>query len=255
MSVLTIIQDFCRRTNISVPTTVVSSNDEQIVQILNLLEEEGQDLAQRGDWQVLVNEVLHTTLATESQGTIEALAPGFDRFKPNTFWDRDLRLPVYILTNVDWQQEKATDVSGPTYQARIRGNQLLAEPIPEAGHTWAFEYVSRYWVTDLNGSNPSDEFTADTDLVLLPEKIVKLGLRWRWKKEKGFDYDEDFQTYEKMIKKSLGSDALGRNINLGYQQTPPEPQIYISDGSWLLQTNAIPGYAIPGKAIPGKLSG
>lgn len=252
MDMLSIIQEFCKRTNINVPTAVISSSDEQVLQVLGLLEEEGQDLAQRGDWQVLIREALHTTLNTEIQGSIDTIAPGFDRFKPNTFWDRDLRLPVYILSNVDWQQEQATNITGPRYQARIRGNQLIADPVPVAGHTWAFEYITKNWITDSAGSNPSDEFVADTDLVLLPEKIVKTGLRWRWKKEKGFDYDEDFQTYEKMIAKSLGSSGLKKRLNMGQEIEEPKPQIYISDGSFPLQTNSIPGYAIPGNAIPSK---
>jgi len=215
MSVLTLVQSFCKRTNIAVPTVVIGSTNEQVLQILGLLEEEGQDLAQRGDWQSLINEVTHTTVAAESQGNINTIAPGFDRFKPNTFWDRTLKLPVYVINNSDWQQLKAVNVTGPRYQARLRGDLLLSNPAPASGHTWSFEYVSKYWITDSAGLNPSDSFNADTDLILLPEKIVKTGLRWRWKKEKGFDYDEDFQTYEKMIEKSLGSDGLTRNINLG----------------------------------------
>lgn len=230
MSLLTLVQSFCKRTNISVPTAVVGSGNEQVQQILGLLEEEGEDLSQRIDWQVLTNEATLSTLAAESQGNIQTIAPGFSRFKPETFWDRNLRLPVYVIGNADWQQVKAINVTGPRYQARIRGDLLISNPAPPASHTWAFEYISRYWITDSAGLNPSESFNADTDLILLPEKIVKMGLRWRWKKEKGFDYDEDFQTYEKMIAKQAGSDGLKRRVNMAespmIMQNPASPRGY-----------------------------
>lgn len=233
MSMLTLIQDFCRRTNIQVPGSVLGSTDSQVLQILALLEEEGEDLADRGDWQELTKEATHTTVATESQGVITTIAPGFDHFKTNTFWDRDLRLPVYVIDDKDWQQVKAVAVTGPRYQARLRGNELLANPTPTAGNTWAFEYQTKNWITDLNGNNPSDSFNADTDLVLLPEKLLKMGLRWRWKKEKGFDYDEDFQTYENMVTKALGSNGLKRNLNMSDGPLTRQPKVYVPDGNWI----------------------
>lgn len=235
MSMLTLIKSFCKRTNISVPSTVLGTTDTQVLQVLALLEEEGDDLAQRGDWQVLTYEATHTTVATESQGDIDSIATnGFDRFKSNTFWDRDLRLPVYVINDTDWQQVKAIAVTGPRYQARLRGNTLIANPVPVAGNTWAFEYISKNWISNAAGDTYYAEFAADTDLILLPEKIVKMGLRWRWKKEKGLDYDEDFRTYEMMISKALGSDGLKRNLNMADGPLTPQPKIYVPEGNWSL---------------------
>lgn len=235
MSMLTLIQSFCRRTNISVPSTVLGSTDAQVLQVLALLEEECDDLAQRGDWQQLTYEATHTTLAAESQGDINTIATnGFDRIKPNTFWDRTLSLPVYVIDGTDWQQSKANNISGPYTQVRLRGDTLIAIPTPTAGSTWAFEYISKNWAVDSGGTSYDSEFNADSDEILLPNKIVKMGLRWRWKKEKGFDYDEDFQTYERMIEKALGSNNMRRNINLDERPTMPQPKIYTPDGGWNL---------------------
>ena len=68
MSVLSVIATVCGRTNVPVPTTVLGNTDTQIVQMLRLLEEEGNDLAQRGDWNALTYEATLTTLAAEDQG-------------------------------------------------------------------------------------------------------------------------------------------------------------------------------------------
>lgn len=235
MSMLTLIQSFCKRTNISVPSTVLGTTDTQVLQVLALLEEEGDDLSQRGDWQVLTYEATHTTVATESQGTIDSIATnGFDHIKQNTIWDRSEQLPVYVIDSTDWQQVKAIAVTGPRYQARLRGNELIANPVPAAGNTWAFEYISKNWISNAAGDTFKSEFTLDSDLILLPERIIKMGLRWRWKKEKGFDYDEDFRTYEMMIEKALSGDGMKRNLNMSDGPLSPNPKVYVPDGSFNL---------------------
>lgn len=231
MSLITLVQDFCRPTNIPIPTTVLSNTDEQVQQIYGLLLEECQDLITRGDWQQLVREATHTTVATESQGNINTIAPyGFERFKHETFWNRSNNLQIYISNSTEWQQIKAVTNTGPNYQVYLRGNILLANPVPTAGLTWAFEYVSNYYITSSDGATARAAFESDTDLILFPERIVKLGLRWRWKKEKGLEYAEDFRTYEMALKQALGSNGLRKKLDMsGYTK---KIGVSIPEGSW-----------------------
>ena len=86
MNLLITVQRFCKRTNLDSPTTVIGNTDPQVQQILSLLEEEGNDLTGRGDWQELTNEALHTTIATESQGAMDTIATnGYRYIKNGTF--------------------------------------------------------------------------------------------------------------------------------------------------------------------------
>lgn len=233
MSLLTTVERFCKRTGLNVPATVIGNTDPQVQQILSLLEEEGNELNGRGDWQELTNEATHTTIATESQGAITSIATnGFRWIKNDTLWDRELRLPVYVIDGTDWQQVKAIAVTGPRYQARLRGGELLSNPVPTAGHTWAFEYISWNWITDSAGANPTQYFTVDTDLMLLPEPILMMGLRWRWKKEKGFEYAEDFRTYETLVANALSRNGLNRALDMSQSGVTPKPKVYIPDYTW-----------------------
>lgn len=230
MSMLEVVQRQCRRSNIPVPTTVVGSTDDQVLQVMALLEEEGNDLSSRGDWQALINEATHTTLATESQGTIESIASnGFNYVKNNTMWDRTETLPVYVIDSVDWQAEKGFAITSPHYQARIRGGELLSIPTPAAGNTWAFEYISKNWILGVDGTTYSQYFNLDTDTLLLPEEILLKGLRWRWKKEKGFEYAEDFDSYEIIVKDTLSRQGIHRNIHLDDGRTTRSPHIIVND--------------------------
>lgn len=229
---LKIVQRFCSRTGLDVPTSVLGNTDSQVRQILALLEEEGNDLATRGDWQELTNEAIHVTVATESQGAIKTIASnGFSYIKNQTIWDRGSSLPVYVINGSDWQQSKAINLSGPRYQARFRGGNLIVNPVPVAGLTWAFEYISENWVTDSTDANPDKFFNDDTDKVILPENLVLLGLRWRFLKEKGLEYAEQFATYEKSVENSLSRDNMRRVISMSQRPSTPKPRIYIPE-SW-----------------------
>ena len=231
MSLLQTVQRFCRRTTLTVPTTVIDTADAQIAQVYALLEEEGNDLSGRGSWNKLTKEALHTTVATESQGNICDIADeGFRYIKNDTIWDRTESLPVTVIDGNDWAAEKGFSTTSPQYRARIRGGELLVTPTPVAGNTWAFEYVTWNWIN--NGEK--QYFTSDADVIDLPEPVIQMGLRWRWKKEKGFEYAEDFRTYESMVKDALGRDGLNKVLNMSRAPQNASPKIVVNDGNWPL---------------------
>jgi hypothetical protein len=237
MSMLTVIQYVCRRQNIPVPNTVAGSTDKQVMQLLALLEEEGNDLAQRGPWQGITLEASHTTTAAEDQGAITSIATnGFRYIKNNTIWDRNDRLPVLgPMDSVEWQAMKAVVTTGPRYRFRIRGGRLLVNPAPPASHSWYFEYVSKNWILSASGTDYKQYFTLDNDTILLPEELVIAGLRWRWLREKGMDYAELFNIYESQVKNALGRDGGKPVLNMdlvGWQG--PRPGIWVPDGNWNL---------------------
>lgn len=234
-TILQIVTQFCERKNLSVPATVLGSSDAQIVQIRALLEKEGRDLRNRGAWEGITKEATHVTLAAEDQGALATIASsGFDYIKNDTFWDRTDHVPVRgPLSDTQWQSAKALAATGPRYHFRIRGGRLLATPAPAAGHTWAFEYVSKFWITATAGSTPTKSlFTVDTDEVALPDEIVTLGLEWRWKHAKGLEYGEDFRSYEAMVKDALGHDGGKQVLNMAGGGGSAKPGICVPQGSW-----------------------
>ena len=235
VDLLTLVQRFCARTNLSSPSTVSGSTDPQIKQIKSLLEEEGNDLSGRGDWESLTNEAVHTTVANEDQGAIATIASNaFRKIKDETFWDRTLTLPVGgPVSDKDWQALKAMVVTGPRYNYRIRTGRLLANPVPTAGNTWAFEYISLNWIIDATAVTYEQYFSADTDLILLPSEIVLMGLRWRWKREKGLDYAEDFRTYEMQVHKALSHDGARKTLNMSGSSEEQGPRVFIPAGTWI----------------------
>ncbi len=235
MSLLSVIQYVCGRTGVPVPATVYGTTDTQVLQMLRLLEEEGNDLAKRGNWEALTCEATHTTTAAQDQGAITSIATnGFRTIKNETLWDRTDVLPIPLIGSVAWQREKAIAATGPRYRYRLRGGHLLITPTPAASHTLAFEYLSKNWILGVDGTTYKQYFTLDTDTILLPEDLVLLGLRWRWKKEKGFDYAEDFRTYEAQVKEELGRNGGKETLRADGIPFQARPGIIIPQYSWTL---------------------
>ena len=237
MSLLSVIQHACARTNIPVPNAVLGGiADTQVLQMLRLLEEEGTDLAARYPWQGLTREFTHTTLAQEDQGAMSTLASnGFNYIKNDTFWDRTDKLPILgPLSDAEYQQRQALVTVGPRYAYRIRGGRLLVNPVPTAGHTWAAEYISKNWILGSDGSTYKQYFTLDTDTMLMPEELCLAGLRWRWKKEKGFEYAEDFRTYEGQVKDAMGRDGGKPTLRMDGGPRDKRPGVMIPEYSWNL---------------------
>lgn len=235
MTLLELIKKQSIRTGLGTINTVTGSTDNRIIQLMHLLEEEGTDLAQRHTWQGLTQEATLTTTATESQGSLSSLAPGYRFIKNGTFWDRTDQLPIIgPVSDKDWQSLKARTNTGPRYQYRIRGDELLSNPAPAAGHTWAFEFQSNNWILDVDGVTRKSEFTSDTDTFLLPDNILLLGLRWRWLAEKGFNYSEVFNMYEAQIKDAMARDGSKPTIYSDDQYLNIRPGVYVPEGNWPL---------------------
>ena len=214
MSLLTLVQRAFKRVGLTEPTAAVSSTDENVIRMIELANEEGEELASRADWQALTREATHTTLAAESQGLMTAIAGSdFSYIKNDTFWNRTKDRRWYPVSDVDWQTMKATNITGPVEYFRIRGGYLLAIPTPTAGETLAFEWVSKSWCETSGGTGQS-AWAADSDVGRLDESLMLMGLVWRWKKAQGLEYAEDFRQYEIRVESAMQRDGAKPRINM-----------------------------------------
>lgn len=235
-TLLTVIQEVALRMGIPKPATVLGSTDTQTLQLLSLLQEGLDALSDRGRWEGLINEASWSTTAAEDQGAVTTLASnGFRYLLPETLWDRTEKLPLLgPISSSEWQALKAIVVTGPRYSFRIRRGKFIVTPAPPASHTWVFEYVSENYILADDAVTYKKRFTLDTDTILLPEQIVEMDLRWRWKREKGLDYTEDFNTAERMINNALGRDGGKRVLFMDERgDRGVEPGIFVPSGSWI----------------------
>jgi hypothetical protein len=232
-NVLSIAQSFARRQGLPQPTFVAGNSDAQVAQILGLLEEFCDDLVDRCGWEINTKEAVFVSTADEDQGLMSAIATdGYRGMIPRTFFDRTQRLEVPVaITPEEWQMRKTLGITGPLYQARIRGGHLLFIPPPAAGHTMAFEYYSEWFVTATDGSGKKYP-TADSDTFTVNDTLPIAFLRWKWKSDKGLDYAEDFRKYEIAVNGEKARLRVKQNVRLDSNYQDARPGIVVPPGSW-----------------------
>ncbi len=234
MSLLTILQDTANTVGIDAPSTVIGNTDSNTVRLLALSNQGGKALARRFPWQELVQEWTFTTVATESQGTVESIMPGFNWDLYGTIWNRSTKFPVQgPLFPEEWQFLKALDIAGPYPQFRIRGNNLICLPVPTAGQIFAGEYVSRYWC---QGASGQEKWAADTDTGILSEDLLTLDLIWRWKMSQGLDYSGEKMEFEIAVNEKTARSGSNRSISLEADSMENEyPRgVAVQIGNWPL---------------------
>lgn len=231
MSLLSVVQSVCRRLTIRVPAAVVSSSDVNVQLMFELANEDGRELQKRLNWQILTKE--QTFTATEAAVQANALPPDFDRFVGNSGYDRTTRRQLLgPITPQVWQAIQAQPQLNRVFLAfRERGGQVLITPTPGNPDTIAYEYVSSNWVQSQGGTGQT-AYVADTDTSLIDENLITLGVRWRFKKEKGFDYGEDFASYERMVGISMSNDGGKGALDFTGASTWPIPLANLPEGNF-----------------------
>lgn len=213
MNALEMVRSVCGKIGLAQPNSLIGTTDVQTIQLRELLNKEGSELAARSSsgWQALVREATFTTVADEDQGTLESIIMAANAFRHvvnETIWNRTARQPIYGPRGPSlWQGLKAFTVVGPYPEYRIRGNHLFFLPVPTAGETCAFEYVTKNWLTSEDGTEQRSVIEDDEDVPLLDDEIMMMGLEWRWRAAKGLDFGQGFQDYERRVVDALARDG------------------------------------------------
>lgn len=232
MSLLSIITDpkygAAVKCGLPIPTTIVGSSDPNVPILLAFANEEGADLAERHDWQALLVDYTVPSLGAELQ---TAFPSDFARFTADAeIWNRSTTQRYIFPTDTKtWGRVKAYSItSGSPGWARELGGALYITPAPTAAQTLAWPYQTKNWVHPASGSN-KDAFTLDTDVALLPERLISLGIIWRWRSNKGFDYAEAMSTYERAVERATSRDRGLKVLRPGAPRFDP---VMAAEWSW-----------------------
>jgi hypothetical protein len=96
--------------------------------------------------------------------------------------------------------------SGTFAQARAANPAQWATCTPE--ETATFVYMHKNCVEVYGGGGgTADFFSNDNDTFVLDERLLKLGMIWQWKAQKGSPYAEDMASYETALARVAGADV------------------------------------------------
>lgn len=233
MALLDIIQAVASELGtVTIPDMVFGNTDPLVVTLLGLANREGKSLSSKYQWSALRKSIQFSAVAAGDQGALADIADGFKYMLGDTLWNADQRRPIQGgLTPQQYQQLVATQITGPWVRYTIYGGHLYFIPAPTAGDTILMEYMSKNWCTDENGLNASDKWATDTDLAILDDDLMVLGIRWRFLRAKGFDYAEEFAQYQSEVADAIARDGAPGHLVFGEAQGALGYPCY-PEGSW-----------------------
>ena len=128
------------------------------------------------------------------------------------------RAGVPITSDGDWTHLKTIGAAGAFRYFRIQGYDgnftigFLANPA--SGQSVTVSYVSNLWMANAAGTTGT-MFTAEDDVLLLPRRVVELGIVWRFRKRKGLDYASTLAEYESNLGRLVTDSRSMRSIHFG----------------------------------------
>ena len=233
-NLLQIVQSFTRRTSLPFPGAVMGVNQSEIRQIVALLEEVGEELTSRFNWQDLQRKATWTSVAGSSQGSIFDLAGAdLERIVPDTLYNETEREAfVGPIPLKEWQAYSSGLNPSPTNIFTITDDELLLWPAIEAGDTLSFYWQTAYWISAPDISvgplaATKASFESDEDLPVFDATLMKLGLRYKWKMEKGLPYAEDFRAFEATALDKAARGMLKPTLSMAGGSNGPRPAILV----------------------------
>ena len=222
-----IIDDACVELSLPPLSSVVGNTIDPTAALMRrLLTAEGRALAKRHAWQVLTRERGFYTVAFGGQPG--SLSTDFDRMVPETMWDRTQKRFVY--GPIDAQEWAAIQASGNTFINpcfRIRWSMVWLHPTPPADQLYTFEYVSKSWCIIGSGGQFYTSMQHDDDLPLLDAEALTLGLIYRFRADKGFEFGDDLKEYERRVADLIMTDGSRPRLTgstISTDRVPRAPQ-------------------------------
>jgi|ERR1700741_4374762 len=149
-----------------------------------------------------------------------SLPTDYEHMINGTFWDRGYRWQVQgPLTPQEWQVLKSgLSPTGPRRRYRLFGRAIHLDPIPYDSNMLVYEYYSNNFALAADAVTLKSRFTLDTDTYQLPDDLMIMGLKWRWRAAKGMDYTQEFADYSAALSRELARDAAARIVQLNVDQ-------------------------------------
>lgn len=204
MTLLSICRDAADEIGITQPATVAGNAAPDAQKLFRYANKVGNRLMSMVEWQDLRVERTFTAIAGETQTGI--IPADFDRFVPETFWDRSGSVLLSgPITSAEWGGLKAQNYLGVVRKFIYRGDKVLAVPAFAGGESLAFEYVSSMWA--LSSSNvPQARFILDTDTAILDEELITHGVAYEFLNGEGLPSAVAKAAYEERFDLMVGND-------------------------------------------------
>lgn len=235
MTILSVVKDVCAVVGVTLPQSIFSgiTGNRTMQEMLALSNEMAQRIAyDTRDW-VKLKKV--QTFTGDGVKTAWDLPANYKRMllTANLWGSANTQTPMMFVPDTDeWLNRRANNMVNSVGEWTMLGGQMLIVPALALGSTAYFAYLDKNCIA-LAGGGFGETFAADGDGFALDERVLKLGMIYQWKAQKGAPYAEDMGTFGDALTNVMGRDSpapiiLGRksisvNARVAYPWPVPTP--------------------------------
>ena len=219
MTILTVIQDACTSgIALAKPNSVIGSSAREHLELAALAQEVADMIVTSHEWQVLKR---IATITGDGSTEDFDFPTDYDRMLDKSqLWTSTLEAPLSPISDSDeWLGLDVQSFDFVVNAWTIYGGQVHIKPALASAATAKYWYVSNLAITDSGATNIA-EFTDDADTFRLSERLLKLGLIYKWREMKGLPYAENMADYEDLKAKLIARDKGSRIMRLGSPRLP-----------------------------------
>ena len=223
MTLLTACQDAAVELSQPIPSSIATNTSNPFARELLLhANRAAVALMKTHDWRAL------TTLGTltgDGSATSFALPTDYDRMPK--------KAQVHSTSYMNMAYQRAADLDEWLYLNQsgairsspgnwvILGGEMQIFPAMPSTETAKFYYITKNIVQPASGSI-KPLFTVDTDTFRLPERLLSLGIVWRWRAQKRIDFAAELNNYEVALSEEIGTDKGSRILTIGRPRVPAD---------------------------------
>jgi hypothetical protein len=200
---------------------IFNSNDPDDIQMGAIANRVALEITGYYEWEELRKSI---EIPMNSGQTIYDLPTDVKSIVGDSSWETDgSRMVMSDVSDNEWYQYKFSSL---TTAGVIRGRKVgdtfeVIDPINSS--SISMEYVTDYFATSLVNI-PLEEFSSDTDMFLLDDQVLSLGIQAHWMQTKLMpQYAEMFINYKQKMGEAVGRNGVRNTIGGPIQQTRRSP--------------------------------
>lgn len=228
MPLLDIVRGAAIQVGLSPPSVAASATDRTTTELVYWANFAVRELAQWHDW---------TALATDGEivgdGATTAWTPpgDFDRMAKRNRVQRENDACYRLIGPLSGDQRTDWRARGPVQINEVfwfKGGKIVVAPALATGQKVLFEYQSSYLAATAAGT-PKPAMDSDDSVSRLDEECVKMGLIWRWLRQKRLDYTQEREDWRQRAELLAGRDQSTTPIAASMPSDMDLPDALIPD--------------------------
>lgn len=198
------------------PNTIYSTTSQTELELGDLATEVATDIMKSHEWQALTKIATivgdGTTTAFDKPADFDRMCQGQDMHdSASWFWNYT---PAADLNEWLYLQSGGWAALNPGWWILLE-DQFQFYPAPSGNAP--YPYISKNFARSAPASGtgvitPKASFSNDEDTFVLEERLITLGVIWRYREQKGMGYAEDMANYEMALSQAQARDKGSRVI-------------------------------------------